>query len=97
VGYISSAVVSIQPSAEKIQKAAAEKKREEMQRAADDLEDCRVRAQNEYETKMNLVGTLTLTLIQRVYASSRLKQNVDAELKSCRAQYESRLRALEGK
>jgi hypothetical protein len=87
VGYISSALVFIRPS--------AEKKRDEIQRAADDLEDCRVRAQNEYDTKMNLVGTLTLTPIQRVYASTRLKQNLDAELKSCRTQYESRLKALE--
>jgi SH3-like domain-containing protein len=95
VGYISSAVVSFEPSAEKIQKEAADKKREELQRAADDLEDCRVHAQNEYDTKMNLVSTLTLTPIQRVYAATRLKQNLDAELKRCRAQYESSLKALE--
>ncbi len=87
VGYISSAVVSIQPS--------PEKKRELMQSASDDFEDCRTRAENEYNTKTNLVGTLALTPIQRVYASTRLKQNLDAELKSCRAQYESRLKALE--
>lgn len=101
VRYISSALVSLQPPADSEKQAAAEKqtaekKREEIQRAADDLEDCRVRAQNRYDTKMNLVGTLTLTPIQRVYFSNRLKQNLDAELKSCRAQYESRLKAREG-
>ena len=53
-------------------------------------------AQNEYETKLNLVNTLTLTPLQRVYAASRLKQNLDAELKVCRSQYESRLRMIEG-
>jgi SH3-like domain-containing protein len=41
VGYISSAVVSLEPFAEKIQRAVGEKKREEIQKAADDLEDCR--------------------------------------------------------
>jgi len=86
-GYISSAVVSIQSS--------PEKKREQMQSAADDFEDCKVRAENEYSTKINVVGTLALTPIQRVYVSNRLKQNLDAELKSCRAQYESRVRAIE--
>jgi hypothetical protein len=43
-----------------------------------------------------LVGTLTMPPVQRVYASTRLKQNLDAELKSCRAQYESRLKSIEG-
>ena len=86
-GYISSAVVSIQPS--------PEKKREELQSAADDLGDCRVRAENEYNTKMSAVGTLALTPIQRVYASTRLKKNLDAELKICRTQYESRVKAIE--
>ena len=84
-----------QSLSQKTEKQTADKKREEIQKAADDLEDCRTRAQNEYDTKMNLVGTLTLTPIQRVYASTRLKQNLDAEVKNCRTQYESRLKALE--
>ena len=88
-GYISSAVVSMQPS--------AEEKREQIQRAADDLEDCRTRAENEYNTKINLVGTLALTPIQRVYASTKLKQNLDAQLKNCRMQYEAREKAIEAR
>jgi|SRR5579863_1740436 len=71
IGYISSAMVFIQLS--------AEQKRAEIQRVADDFEDCRVRSQNEYDTKINVAGTLTLTPAQRVYASARLKQNLDAE------------------
>jgi len=43
---------------------------------------------------MNIVGTLTLTPVQRVYASTRLKRNLDTENKNCRSQYESRLSAL---
>jgi hypothetical protein len=96
VGYISSAVVSLEPSAEKIQKAADDKKREEMQKAADDLEDCRVRSQNEYDTKMNAISTMALAPMVRVAASGRLKQNLDAELRQCRSQYERRVRAIDG-
>jgi hypothetical protein len=64
VGYISSAMVFVRPS--------AEKKREEMQKAADDLEDCRVRSQNEYATKMDAISTMALAPMVRVAASSRL-------------------------
>jgi hypothetical protein len=113
VGFISSGVVSLQAATPSIQqnsgqvvlgsadpeKRAAEKKREETQKAADDYDDCRVRPQNEYETKMNVPNTLTLTpiqAIQRLYFSKRLKQNFDAEVRSCRTQYESRLKTLEG-
>lgn len=96
VGYNSSAVVSFEPSAEKIQKAADDKKREEMQKAADDLEDCRVRSQNEYDTKMNAISTMALAPMVRVAASGRLKQNLDAELRQCRSQYELRLKAIDG-
>jgi len=98
VGYIYFTLVSREQSGESAQErhpSSESKKREDIQKASDDLEDCRVRAQNEYDTKLNLVGTLTLSPIQRVYASTRLKQNLDAEIKSCRAQYESRLKALE--
>jgi len=95
VGYISSALVSFEASAEQIRKAAADRKRDETQRAADELEDCNVRAQNEYETKSNAVGTMALSPITRVYAQNRLKQNLDAELRACRSQYESRLKTIE--
>lgn len=87
VGYISSAVVSIQPS--------PEKRRQQIQSAADDFDDCKVRAENEYNTKINLLGTLAVTPTQRVYASTRLKQNLDAELRNCRGQYESRVKTIE--
>lgn len=76
---------------------SAEEKREQIQRPADDLEDCRTRAENEYNTKINLVGTLALTPIQRVYASTKLKQNPDAQLKNCRMQYEAREKAIEAR
>jgi hypothetical protein len=79
------------------EKQTDEKKREEIQKLDNDLDDCRLRAQNEYEKKMNLASTLALTPVQRVYASSRLKQNLDSELKTCRSQYQSRRNALEGK
>jgi hypothetical protein len=102
IGYISSAVLSKEPSAEPEKQATdsqrnADKKREEIQRAADDYDDCRTRAQNQYDTKMNVVNTLTLTPVQRVYASSRLKQNFDAEVRNCRTRYESRLKIIEAK
>lgn len=94
-GYISSALVSFEASAEQIRKAAADRKRDETQRAADELEDCNVRAQNEYETKSNAIGTMALSPMMRVYAQNRLKQNLDAELRACRSQYESRLKTIE--
>lgn len=87
VGYVSSAIVSKEPP--------AGEKKEQIQRATDDLEDCRTRAENEYNAKINLLGTLALTPIQRVYASTKLKQNLDAELRNCRVQYEARLKAIE--
>jgi hypothetical protein len=95
VGYISSSVVTKEKKQEDLQKETDEKKREDTQKAKDDLEDCRLRSQNEYETKMNAVGALTLTPLQRVYASSRLKQNLDAELRVCRSQYELRLKTIQ--
>jgi hypothetical protein len=102
IGYISWATLSMQASDEpekqnlsaEADKQLANKKQEKVQKAADDLEDCRLRAQNEYDKKINIVGTLTLTPVQRVYASTRLKQNLDTENKNCRSQYESSLRAL---
>src|SRR5713101_6988655 len=89
VGYISSALVSKEQSAES-------KKREKTQKANDDLEDCRVRSQNEYYTKLDALSNLALAPMVRVAAASRLRQNLDAELRQCRSQYESRLRAIEG-
>lgn len=103
VGYISWAILSVQAPAEpetqnvaaETEKQIANKKRDEMQKAADDLEDCRTEAQNEYETKMNAVNTLTITPTMRIYASTRLKQNYDAEVRTCRSQYEARMRAID--
>jgi hypothetical protein len=73
----------------------ANKKRDEAQKAADDLEDCKTRAQNEYDTKTATVNTLTITPVQRVYAATRLKQNYDVEVRACRSQYEARMRAID--
>jgi hypothetical protein len=98
VGYVSFFLVSRPQSAESTQEgqpSPESKKREDAQKANDDLEDCRTMSQSEYETKMNAVGTLVLTPIQRVYASTRLKQNLDAELRQCRSQYELRLKAID--
>ena len=95
VGYISLALVAFEPSAEQIRKATADRKRDETQKAADELEDCNVRARNEYETKSNAIGTTALSPMMRVYAQNRLKQNLDAELRACRSQYESLLKAVE--
>jgi len=67
------------------------------QRAKDDLEDCRTRSQNEYEAKMNAIGTMALAPMTRVVASNKLKQNLDAELRQCRSQYELRLKAIDAK
>jgi hypothetical protein len=104
VGYISWVVLSMQASEESekqavssdTEKQSATRRREEVQKASDDLEDCRTRVQNEYDTKMSIVSTLAVPPLQRVYASSRLKQNLDAENKNCRLQYESRMKAIEG-
>jgi uncharacterized protein YgiM (DUF1202 family) len=90
--------LSAQPSAapsDAAAKQADEKRRQAMQKANDDLEDCRTRAQNEYETKMNALGTLAISPMMRVAAASKLKQNLDAELRACRAQYESRLKSIQ--
>jgi len=101
VGYISRSIVSIQaPESAKATSPesdtqAAAKQRDALQKAADDLEDCRTQAQNEYDTKMGAVNTLTVTPIQRVYAASRLKQNYDVEVKSCRTRYEWRVKSIE--
>jgi hypothetical protein len=62
------------------------------QKANDNFEDCRVRAQNEYDTKINVISTMALAPITRVAASTRLKQNLDAELRECRSEYENATR-----
>jgi hypothetical protein len=56
-----------------------------------------VSSQNEYDSKMNAIGTMALTPMMRVVASNRLKQNLDAELRNCRSEYELRLKAIDGK
>ena len=94
VGYISWSILSMKASSEP-DTQNANNKRDQAQRASDDLEDCRTRAQNEYDTKMATVNTLTLTPVQRVYASNRLKQNFDAEARACRSQYEARMKAID--
>ena len=100
VGYISFVLISREQSESHAQEehpSSEPKKREDIQKASDDLEDCRVRSQNEYETKMNTIGTMVLAPMVRVVASRRLKQNLDAELRACRSQYELRLKATENK
>jgi hypothetical protein len=97
-GYISAALVSKEQPAEPtrgLNPSSESQKRDDTQKANDDLEDCRVKSQNEYDSKMNAIGTMALALMTRVYASNRLKQNLDAELRQCRSQYESRLKAIE--
>ena len=74
-----------------------DRKQEALQKATDDLEDCRTGSQNRYEAKMNAIGTMALTPTTRVVASNKLKQNLDAELRQCRSQYESRLNAINAK
>jgi hypothetical protein len=99
VGYISFAWVSKEKpkaSTQVAQPSPESKKREETQKANDDLEDCRVRSQNEYDTKMSAANSLALSPYVRVAASNKLKQNLDAELRECRTQYEMRLKAIEG-
>jgi hypothetical protein len=97
-GYIAAVLVSKEQPTESTREAnpsSESQKRGDIQKAIDDLEDCKSRSQNEYDTKMNTVSAMTLTPMTRVYASSRLKQNLDAELRQCRSQYESRLKAIE--
>jgi hypothetical protein len=94
VGYISVIIVSIDPISDS-QKQRADKERAESLKAADEMDGCKVRAQNEFDTKTNLVNTLALTPIQRVAASSKLKQNYDGEVRWCRSEYEVRQRAIE--
>jgi len=77
-----------------MEKQTDERKREGVQKATDDFDDCRVRSQNEYDKKMNVIGTMALSPMMRIYAASKLKQNLDVELRACRSQYESRLKAL---
>jgi hypothetical protein len=93
-GYISSSIIAVLPL-EEPPKQTIDHKREALQSASDQLEDCRVRAQNEYDTKMGAVNTLLLTPVQRVYAATRLKQNYDAAVRNCRSQYEARLKDIE--
>jgi hypothetical protein len=75
--------------------ASDAKKREDTQKASDDLEDCRVRSQNEFDTKTNAINTMTLAPMVRVAASRRLKENLDGELRDCRSQHELRLKAID--
>lgn len=96
-GYISSRVVIKESGNEESQKKSDAEKQWDTQKAADDLEDCKVRSQNEYETKMNVLGAMSVTPAMRVYASTRLKQNLDAELRVCRTQYELRTKVIERK
>lgn len=90
-----SAVSDQKPSV--TEKPTDEKKQESIQKAMDDREDCRTRSQNEYEAKMNAIGTMALAPATRVYASNKLKQNLDAELRQCRSQYELGLKAMNAK
>jgi len=99
VGYISVVLVSRERSAEPTQEGypgSESKKREDAQKASDDLEDCRVRAQNEYDAKINTINTMALAPMVRVGASRRLKENLDGELRECRSQYELRLKGIDG-
>ncbi|HTX14761.1 MAG TPA: hypothetical protein VMD77_05650 [Candidatus Baltobacteraceae bacterium] len=89
-GYISAVLVSKEQPAE-----SESQKREEIQKANDERDDCTTRAQNEYDAKMNTLSALALTPIQRVYASTKLKQKMDEELRMCRSQYESRLKVID--
>jgi len=98
VGYISRSILSLEPATVTSESDKSDKQAEKkhaLQKAADDLEDCRTQAQNEYDTKMNTANALALTPIQRVYAASRLKQNYDVEVKSCRTRYEWRVNSIE--
>jgi hypothetical protein len=95
VGYISVALVSREQSAESIQEvhpSSEPRKREDIQNANDNLEDCKLRAQNEYDTKMKVIASMALAPMTRVAVSSRLKRNLDAEVRECRSQYELSLK-----
>jgi hypothetical protein len=71
------------------------KRHEAAQKATDDLEDCRTSAQNRYDTKMNIITSMTLAPMTRVAASNRLKLNLDSEIRQCRSQYELRVKAID--
>ena len=76
VGYISFVVVAREQAVEATQQgnlSSEARKREDTQKANDDLEDCRA-----------------------VVTSTRLKQNLNSELRGCRSQYESRVKAIAG-
>lgn len=94
-GYISFALVKYLASDQQGHANSESQKREDMQKANDSLEDCRARSQNEYSTKMDALNTMALAPMVRVAAASRLRQNLDAELRQCRSQFESRLRAID--
>jgi len=96
VGYISFALVKYVESAQQAHANSESKKREDTQKASDNLEDCRARSQNEYSTKMDALNTMALAPMVRVAAASRLRQNLDAEMRQCRSQYELRLKAIDG-
>jgi len=95
VGYISFALVKYVASDQQGHANSESKKREDTQKANDNLEDCRARSQNKYSTKMDALNTMALAPMVRVAAASRLRQNLDAELRQCRSQYELRLKAIE--
>lgn len=95
VGYISFALVKYVESAQQAHANSESKKREDSQKANDNLEDCRARSQNEYSTKIDALNTMALAPMVRVAAASRLRQNLDAELRQCRSQYESHLKAID--
>jgi len=80
---------------EATKKQSDDRRRELVQKANDDFDDCKTRSQNEYDSKMNAIGTMALSPAMRVYAANKLKQNLDAELRVCRSRYESRLKAIE--
>jgi len=99
LGYISFGLVTAVRSEEASRQARSsseEKRHEDIQRAGDDFEDCKVRSQNEYDTKMSAIGTMALSPMVRVAASRRLKENLDAEVRQCRSQYELRLKTIDG-
>jgi hypothetical protein len=97
VGYIPFALVSREQSVESTRegKPTSESTKRNIQKATDDLEDCRVRSQNQYDTKMQVLGTMALAPMTRVAASGRLKQNLDTALRQCRSQYEFRLKTID--
>lgn len=99
VGYVSFVLVSRERSAESTQEGrpgSESKKREDTRKANDDLEDCRVRFQNEYDAKINAINTMALAPMVRVAAFRRLKENLDGNLRECQSQYELRLKVIDG-